>query len=93
MRTTLDIDDDLLIRAKEQAARKRTTLTRLIEEGLALRLQLLHDAGKSSQGFQAAAEGRNQRRPLPIFEGQGGLTPAAGDGLTNRALFDAADDA
>lgn len=96
MRTTLDIDDELLTRAKEHAARKRTTLDRLIEEGLALRLELLlhdHDADKSSQDFQAAVADRSRRRSLPVFEGRGGLTPAAGNGLTNRALFDATDDA
>ena len=51
MRTTLDIDDELLLRAKEQAVRQRSTLTRMIEEGLALRL-LMHDLGKSTDEFQ-----------------------------------------
>lgn len=36
MRTTLDLNDALLVRAKEFAARERITLTRLIEQGLAL---------------------------------------------------------
>lgn len=35
MRTTLDLNDDLLARAKAEAARQRTSLTRLIERGLA----------------------------------------------------------
>ncbi|GJG85706.1 hypothetical protein tb265_08870 [Gemmatimonadetes bacterium T265] len=39
MRTTLDLNDALLVRAKAEAARKQTTLTRLIEEGLKLRLE------------------------------------------------------
>ncbi|HEX9888829.1 MAG TPA: type II toxin-antitoxin system VapB family antitoxin [Nitriliruptorales bacterium] len=34
MRTTLDIDDYVLRRAKELAAQRGTTLTALIEEGL-----------------------------------------------------------
>lgn len=38
MRTTLDLDDALLVRAKTEAARRRTTLTRLIERGLAREL-------------------------------------------------------
>lgn len=38
MRTTLDLNDALLIRAKAEAARRRTTLTRLIECGLAREL-------------------------------------------------------
>jgi hypothetical protein len=44
MRTTLDLDDALLVRAKVAAAQQRTTLTRLIEEGLALRLDQEPDA-------------------------------------------------
>jgi hypothetical protein len=39
VRTTLDLDDGLLAEAKALAARERLTLTRLIEEGLALRLR------------------------------------------------------
>lgn len=39
MKTTLDIDDDLLVRAKAFAARGRTTLTALIEDGLRLRMR------------------------------------------------------
>lgn len=38
MRTTLDLNDALLVRAKAEAARRRTTLTRMIEQGLALLL-------------------------------------------------------
>src|SRR5690606_15503214 len=39
MKTTLDIRDDLLARAKAQAPKERISLTRMIEEGLALRLR------------------------------------------------------
>ncbi len=39
MKTTLDLNDALLARAKALAARQRTSLTRLIEEGLQLRLR------------------------------------------------------
>jgi hypothetical protein len=35
MKTTLDINDQLLANAKALAAQQRTSLTRLIEEGLA----------------------------------------------------------
>lgn len=38
MRTTLDLNDALLRRAKVEAARAGKTLTRYIEEGMALRL-------------------------------------------------------
>jgi len=40
MRTTLNLDDALLMEAKALAARERLSLTRLIEQGLALRLRL-----------------------------------------------------
>ena len=40
MRTTLNLDDTLLMEAKALAARERLSLTRLIEQGLALRLRL-----------------------------------------------------
>jgi hypothetical protein len=39
MKTTLDLNDALLTDAKALAARQRTSLTRLIEEGLQLRLR------------------------------------------------------
>ncbi len=39
MRTTLDIHDDLLIRAKKRAADTRQTLTAVVEEALRLALQ------------------------------------------------------
>lgn len=39
MKTTLDINAALLADAKALAARQRTSLTRLIEEGLQLRLR------------------------------------------------------
>ena len=39
VKTTLNIRDDLLAEAKAAAVRNRTTLTRLVEEGLALRLR------------------------------------------------------
>ena len=75
MKTTLDIDDYLLTRAKAAAALGRTTLTRLVEEGLALRLR-------------ASARTR-KRRPLPVFAGNGlaeGIDP-----MSNRSMRDAED--
>jgi hypothetical protein len=39
MRTTLNIDDELLVKAKAVSARERKSLTALIEEGLRLRLR------------------------------------------------------
>jgi hypothetical protein len=80
MRTTLDIDDGLLTKAKSLAAKERTSLTRLIEQGLALRLRT-----------QATPASRH-RPALPVYAGKGGLQPAVADSLSNRALLDAADD-
>ena len=46
MRTTLDLDDSLLRAAKKAAAEEGTTLTRLIEEALRLRLLPPPSSGK-----------------------------------------------
>lgn len=79
MKTTLDINDSLLADAKALAARQRTSLTRLIEEGLQLRLRSPRGAGKSV------------RRSIPVFKGRGGLVAGVNPG-SNRAMLDAADD-
>jgi len=76
MKTTLDLNDALLTEAKTLAVQQRTSLTRLIEEGLQLRLRA------------RAAPGRPVR--LPVYRGKGGLAPGI-DGLSNRALLKAAD--
>lgn len=47
MKTTLDINDTLLANAKSLAAKQRTSLTRLIEEGLQLRLRSAKTADKA----------------------------------------------
>lgn len=80
MRTTLDLNDDLLSEAKALAAREKLTLTRLIEEGLALRL-LQH------RHTTAVLE----RLPLPVHPGRGGLSACVSDPRSNRSLLDAAD--
>lgn len=80
MRTTLNIEDGLLLQAKTFAAREHTSLTRLIEEGLSLRL-------RAAQAAPALA-----RAPqLPLYAGRGGLQPTIQDTLSQRALLDAAD--
>ncbi len=79
MKTTLDIDDELLVRAKAASARERKSLTALIEEGLRLRLRRAHSSGRMT------------RPPIPSFAGKGGLV-AGVDPLSNRSLLDAADD-
>ncbi len=79
MKTTLDIDDQLLSDAKALAAHQRTSLTRLIEEGLHLRLRA-----------QPAA-GRRNKVVLPVLKGRGGLI-AGVDGLSNKAMLGALGD-
>ena len=79
MKTTLDLNDQLLADAKALAARQRTSLTRLIEEGLQLRLRA------------QAASSTHRRTRLPVFKGRGGLV-AGVDPLSNKALLAAVGD-
>ena len=79
MKTTLDLNDQLLASAKALAAQQRTSLTRLIEEGLQLRLR---------------AKGPDQARTrtrLPVFKGRGGLV-AGVEPRSNKALLEALGD-
>ena len=78
MKTTLDLRDDLLARAKALAAKERTTLTKMIEEGLALRLR------------RRKSPGAGALKDLPVSKRHGGLRKGV-DGTSNRSLFDAAD--
>jgi len=80
MRTTLDLNADLLAEAKALAAREQLSLTRLIEQGLALRLRQ-----------SARQRTPTPRRPLPVHHGRGGLSGAVSDPCSNRALLEAAD--
>jgi len=78
VKTTLDINDQLLADAEALAAQERTSLTRLIEEGLRLRLR------------SQAAPRRGQLR-LPVFKGSGGLAEGV-DLLSNKAMLAALGD-
>jgi hypothetical protein len=77
VKTTLDLRDDVLARAKELAARRRTSLTKIIEESLTLRLRRPRAAG-------------GKPGPLPVSRRTGGLREGI-DATSNRSLFDAAD--
>lgn len=79
MKTALDIEDQLLSEAKALAVYQRISLTRLIEEGLHLRLRL-----------QPAAR-RRGKVVLPSLMGRGGLV-AGVDPMSNTALLDALGD-
>jgi hypothetical protein len=79
MKTTLNLDDSLLADAKVLAAQQRTSLTRLIEEGLQWRLR--------AQGTTAP----KAHTRLPVFKGHGGLVPGV-DPCSNQAMQAAAGD-
>lgn len=79
MKTTLDINDSLLANAKALAARQRTSLTRLIEEGLQLRLRAPQVTSKTI------------KCRIPVFKGRGGLVGGLNPN-SNKAMLDAADD-
>jgi hypothetical protein len=79
MKTTLNLNDQLLADAKAMAAQQRTRLTRLIEEGLHLRLNAHNAPTKPG------------RVRLPVFKGRGGLVEGV-DPLSNKALLDALGD-
>ena len=79
MKTTLNLNDQLLADAKALAAQQRTSLTRLIEEGLQLRLR--------AKRMPASARGSACR----CSRGRGGLV-AGIDPLSNKALLEALGD-
>ena len=78
MKTTLNINDDLVASAKAMAAMQRSSLTKLIEEGLRLRL--------------AAGDIKTQTYSsnLPIFDGRLGLCSGINPS-SNRSMLDAAE--
>jgi len=78
MKTTLDINDSMLANAKALAAQQQTSLTRLIEEGLQLRL-------RSSQ-----AASKSRKKKIPVFKGLGGMVPGLNP-CSDKAMLDAAD--
>lgn len=74
MRTTVDMDDDTLRRAKQMAAANGTTLARLIEDAVRALLSRRDDA------VRPATE-------LPVFHGRGlraGVDLADSAGLADR---------
>lgn len=63
MRTTVRLDDALLDQARREAARRGTTLTALLEEGLRLALR------------RPLPTERAPRVSLPVSRAQGGVLP------------------
>lgn len=76
MKTTLNLNDQLLADAMALAAQQRTSLTCLIEEGLRMRLRAKEISANRT------------RVRLPVFKGRGGLVKAV-DPLSNKALLKA----
>ncbi|HEX3245817.1 MAG TPA: DUF2191 domain-containing protein [Chloroflexota bacterium] len=81
MRTTLDLNDQLLARAKARAVEEHTTLTRLIEQGLILRLR----------EPESVASIDSLELPPPI-SGTGGLRPEVTNPASYAALLDLMDE-
>lgn len=79
MKTTLDIDDGLLAKAKALSARERKSVTTLIEEGLRLRLRIRRHKTSPS------------RPSVPVYRGRSGLATGI-DPASNRSMLDAAGD-
>jgi len=81
MKTTLDINNSLLQSAKAFAAQQGTSLTRLIEEGLQLRLRAAN----------ASLCGSNAATPvIPVYQGKSGLVSGVNP-LSNKAMLEAMD--
>ena len=79
MKTTLNLQDELMVRMKAVAAQEHTTLTRLVEEGLALRLR------------RKKTPMSGVLKELPLSRCQSGLREGI-NGDSNRSLLDAADE-
>jgi len=75
MRTTLDLDDELLRRARLEAAAAGCTLTSLVEEGLAMMLE--------------RREVRRQPAGLPVWSGSRVIVPVDFD--DSSSLWDLLD--
>ena len=80
MKITCDIDDRLLAEAKALAAREQTSLTKLIEEGLSLRLR------------PPVARARKLKIDLPVSGTRGGGLYPHIDYNSNKSLFAACDE-
>ena len=76
MKTTLNIKDSLLAKAKALAAQQQIRLTRLIEEGLQLRLRAHKTHSQKTQ------------QQIHVYKGRGGLV-AGLNPLRNKAMWDA----
>ena len=79
MKTTLNIDDALVRDAKAFAARQGKSLTRLVEEGLRMRVNA-----------RGATDRAARKLRLPVSPCRGGLLPGVNP-ASNASMMDAAD--
>lgn len=81
MKALLNTHESMLLEAKALAVRQRSTLTRLIEEGLRMRL-------RSEQ--QQASPTKLPKPSMPVFYGMSGLAQGL-SGVTAREMLDLLD--
>jgi len=78
MRTTISIDDHLLVEAKRRAAERGQTLGELVEHHL-------------REGLARSAAPQRPSGEIPVFRGRGGLQPGV-DITSNASLLEAMED-
>jgi Family of unknown function (DUF6364) len=78
MKTTLNLNDDLVAQAKAVATKERISLTKMIEEGLVLRLR------------RRRSRPARKLTDLPVSSKRGGVRSGI-DATRNQSLLDAAD--
>ena len=78
MRTTLDINDELLRAVRAHATDERKTLKATVEQAL-------------REFLAGPARARSDAPPIPVFRGRGGVQP--GVDLTDNAALEAIMDA
>jgi hypothetical protein len=67
MRTTLDIDDDVLFAAKELAAKERKTAGKILSEFF----RRAHQSGSQSEGTQEPPEPYIIKNGIPVLPSRG----------------------
>jgi hypothetical protein len=72
MKTTLNIDDSVMARLKREAARRRCTMSELVESALRL--------------FLRSERGRRELPPLPTFKSGGHLVDVADRNALYQAM-------
>lgn len=77
MRTTISIQDELLVSAKRRARERGLTLGALVEDALRRELALRDEPA--------------QRVPIPVFRSGSGLQPGV-DLTSNRAIYELLDE-